>query len=355
MSPIEALAESKKERQVFLEKSWEPNILKYHPEANFLHSAAWYYTNERIGHQSGAFTADPGVGHDDVFVLYIVKNAKRGRYMEVPGGPVLDWQNPTAVQIALDTLKTMAKANKCGFVRIRPQLENTKDNLRLLKSLGLSPSPMHLHAEHTVMIDLTQSESELLAAMRRQTRYEVRRAEKLGLKVTSTSADSEDFPTLLDEFYICQRQTAARQHFLSPSKKELAAECSAFGQNATLYRVDTPEGQPVAFGLILKWGEEADYFEAASTSLNRKLPGAYALLWAAMKDLKREGYRRFNLWGIAPKGQPSHRYAGVTTFKTGFGGKIVNYVPAHDLVISKIRYFPDYFIETARRHHRHLG
>lgn len=336
-------------------KEWGENVERYHQEANFLQSPLWYYTNQKIGHEVKVFSINTGTQNDENYAFYIIKNAKRGRYMEVPGGPLIDWSNTELVKAMFDALKRQAVAYKCGFIRVRPQLENTPENLKLLKQVGLKLSPMHLHAEHTVIIDLNQSESALLAAMRRQTRYEVRRAEKLGLKVTSISADHKGFQAYLDEFYDCQQQTAARQHFISPTKKELEAECSAFGKNATLYKVETAENQPVAYGLILKWGEEADYYEAASTDLNRKLPGAYALLWAAMKDLKREGFSRFNLWGIAPKGQKNHRYAGVTTFKTGFGGKIVNFAPAHDLIISKLRYIPDYFVETARRHHRHLG
>ena len=104
----------------------------------------------------------------------------------------------------------------------------------------------------------------------------------------------------------------------------------------------------------MKKYEEGDYYEAASTELNHKLPGAYALLWQAMKDLKADGYERFNLWGIAPPNQPNHRYAGVTTFKTGFGGEVVEYVPAHDLVLSKVRYLADFAFETLRKKRRHL-
>ena len=99
---------------------------------------------------------------------------------------------------------------------------------------------------------------------------------------------------------------------------------------------------------------EGDYYEAASTLLNRKLPGAYALLWQAMRGLKQEGYERFNLWGIAPANQPNHRYAGVTTFKTGFGGEIVEYVPAHDMIVSKIKYLKNLAVETVRKKKRHL-
>ena len=70
--------------------------------------------------------------------------------------------------------------------------------------------------------------------------------------------------------------------------------------------------------------------------------------------MKEKDLKRLNLWGIAPEGQPNHRYAGVTTFKTGFGGEIVEFVPAHDLIVNKIKYLPNLIVETARRKKRHL-
>ncbi len=48
---------------------------------------------------------------------------------------------------------------------------------------------MHLHAEHTVILDLSKSEDELLKDMRRQTRYEVRRSIKLGLEVSWSNTE----------------------------------------------------------------------------------------------------------------------------------------------------------------------
>ena len=158
----------------------------------------------------------------------------------------------------------------------------------------------------------------------------------------------------LKEFHAVQMETARRQNFVPPSLDVLMAEREAFGDNIQIYVAKTAEGEPVAYGLIIGDGREAEYYEAASTDLNRKLPGAYALLWQAMRDLKKAGYERFNLWGIAPAGQPNHRYAGVTTFKTGFGGEIMEYVPAHDIVISKMGYLKDYVVEAARKKRRHL-
>ena len=324
------------------ETNWAEVVKKF-PEANFLQSPEYGQMNEIL--KCKVYTEDfEGKAH----ALMIIRDAKRGRYLEIPGGPLVDFSDKKTVEKVFAKIKEIAEKEKCVFVRIRPQLIRTSENMAILEELGLKKSPMHLAAEHTVMIDLTHSEEDLLANMRRQTRYEVRRAGKLGIEVSKDSSDA-----IFEEFHKVQAETAKRQNFVPPSLKVLLAEKEAFGDDITIYKACF-EGRPVAYGLIIKSGVEADYYEAASTELNRKLPGAYAILWQAMKDLKAEGYERFNLWGIAPAGQPNHRYAGVTTFKTGFGGEVVEFVPAHDLVISKMRYAADFAFETMRKKKRRL-
>ncbi|MBQ3452654.1 peptidoglycan bridge formation glycyltransferase FemA/FemB family protein [Candidatus Saccharibacteria bacterium] len=327
-------------------EEWQ-KVVKKHPEANFLQSPTYGKMHTIIGEKVILEDFDGGG-----WALMIIHDAKRGRYMEIPCGPLLDWGDLKQTKKIFGLIRDIAKKEHCVFVRVRPQLPATSDNLQLLASLDLKKAPMHLAAEHTVMIDLTKTEEELLAAMRRQTRYEVRRADKLGIRVSRD--DSKD---CFREFHSIQVETAKRQGFVPPSLNTLFAEREAFLGSAWIYKATTDiDGvqKPMAYGLIIGDGLEADYYEAASTDLNRKLPGAYALLWQAMRDLKKAGYQRFNLWGIAPAGQPNHRYAGVTTFKTGFGGEVVEYVPAHDMVISRMRYLKDLVVEKARKKRRHL-
>ena len=315
-----------------------------YPEANFLQSPEWGKMNELVGHKIVIEATD-----ERTWCLAIRKDAKRGRYLEIPGGPLVDLKNEEEVRLIFNKIKVIAKQEKCVFVRLRPQLEKTIKNMRLMQELGAEPAPMHLHAEHTVIVDLTKKEEKLLANMRRQTRYEVRRAGKLGLKVNWS-----DNEKLYQEFHQVQLETAARQHFVPPDLKTLLAEREAFGKNARLYYVEDAEGHRIAYGLILISGDEAEYFEAASTELNRKLPGSYALQWQVMRDLKEQGVKKYNLWGIAPPGEKNHRYSGVTTFKTGFGGEVVEFIPAHDIVISRGKYMLDLLVETLRKKRRHL-
>ena len=332
-------------------------LVKKFPEANFLQSPAYGQMNEILGEKVIVEDFDGRAR-----ALMIVRDAKRGRYLEIPCGPLLDWNDAKLVGEVFAKIREVAKAEKCVFVRIRPQLYANDENLKLLAGLGLVKSPMHLAAEHTVMIDLKKSEEEIMAGMRRQTRYEVRRADKYGITVDFNNSEE-----LFQEFHQIQLETAKRQDFVPPSLKVLLAEREAFSDKIWIYVARTGEskearekfpecepGEPIAYGLIIGDEKEVDYYEAASTELNRKLPGAYALLWRVMRDMKKQGYERFNLWGIAPAGHPEHRYAGVTTFKTGFGGEVVEFVPAHDLVISRMGYLKDLVVEKARKKRRHL-
>ena len=128
---------------------------------------------------------------------------------------------------------------------------------------------------------------------------------------------------------------------------------TAFGDKARIYRAEK-DGVLLNLALVLFFGEEADYFEAASTPDSRQYPGAYAVQWQAIRDARDMGKTRYNFWGIAASDDPAHRYAGVTTFKRGFGGQDVSYVPAYDLVIDNLRYSKNWLIETMRKKRRKL-
>ncbi len=336
---------------------WE-KILKTHKEGNFLQSETWAKVNEIIGNDFTMSVVE-GTGLNSM----IIKNAKRGRYIEIAGGPLIDWHDQKQIDACIKDIKEYGKYKKCVFARIRPQLKNTEENRKILKDAGFKIAPMHLAAEHTVILDLTKSEDELLADMRRQTRYEVKRAKKLGIVVKKDNSEK-----IFKEFHKVQAETAKRQNFFPPDLKTLLAERKGFlefndeiqiyvaktGKNTEFKDKKYKEGLPIAYGLVFSHGIEAEYFEAASTDLNRELPGAYALQWEIIKDLKKQGIKRYNLWGIAPPNSPNHRYAGVTTFKKGFGGEVVEFIPAHDLILNKPKYLPNLIIENIRKKRRHL-
>jgi len=334
-----------KNRKPLSAKEWAEQVRTYEL-SNFLQSPRWQKYNEILGRRVILRQFEK-----NIIVLMVIKDAKRGRFLEIPNGPLIDWQNPAIISQVFSEIYKIAKQNKCAFIRFRPALADSCQNRTVLKHLGSIKASFHLGAEHTVMIDLSKTEDELLSSFRRQTRYEVRRADKLKITVE----DCSNNPNILEEFHQIQLDTARRQNFIPPSKKELEALKQSFGDDLKIYVAFDESHQPIAYGLILIDGIEAEYYEAASTPLNRKLPGAYALQWKIMRDLKKLGIKRYNLWGIAPVGQTHHRYAGVTTFKTGFSNRRFTYIHAQDIPIKKIHYQVNRIIESLRKRHRHLN
>jgi lipid II:glycine glycyltransferase (peptidoglycan interpeptide bridge formation enzyme) len=321
------------------EKAAWHKVLAEHEEANFLQTPEWAEVYEMTGDRPVLYMTEAGIA------LCIIKDARRGRYMEIPGGPLIDWGQMAKFFAGL---KKLAAAEGCVFIRMRPQLLDTAENRKKLGEVGAKMAPMHLHAQNTVMIDLGKSEEALLAAMRRQTRYEVRRAEKMGVRVKEGASEE-----MITRFCEMQAATARRQGFVPPEEAFIRAEFKAFRDKIKLYRAEYV-GEIVAMAIVIMAGEEADYVEAASAERAREVPAAYALQWRIIRDMKKMGMGRYNMFGVAPAGMKHHRYAGVATFKTGFGGERVDYMPAMDIIVRRFKYWPSFILETVRRKRRHL-
>jgi lipid II:glycine glycyltransferase (peptidoglycan interpeptide bridge formation enzyme) len=107
---------------------------------------------------------------------------------------------------------------------------------------------------------------------------------------------------------------------------------------AKLY-VGEVEGQPVGMAMVYDWGGTRYYAHAgAHQELNRKHKVSVSLLWRTILDAKADNLKVFDMWGVAPEGDSNHRLAGVSEFKAGFGGQIVNYLGAWDIPLKPLKY-----------------
>ena len=326
---------------------WEKFLLNS-DQVNFLQSFAWGETHQSLKHpvlRFGIYSKDKLIG----LIQLIKVAAKRGTYWECPGGPVLDFKNERLLEQAINFLKELAKKEKVLWLRIRPNVPESLETKAALKRLGFVKAPMHLHAENTLIIDLNQSLDKLLANMRKNTRYAVRQAEKLGVKVVT-----ENNLKAVEELYRLQLKTAKRHHFVPFSLPYLKAQFEAFSKDNQIQIFKAVyQGRVLALAMIIFYGPEAVYHYSGSSEESRRIPGSYLLQWVVIQAAKLRGSKRYNLWGIDPHFNPKHRFAGVTLFKTGFGGTALNYMPAHDLPFS-FYYWPNYLFETLRRKLRRL-
>lgn len=330
------------------EKDWE-GFLASHPETNFLQSWYWGEFHKAYGnkiYRTGFYKDKKLVG----VMLSVVEDAKRGRYLTVPGGPIFDWGDPGLIKSFIVEIKRIAKADNCVFVRVRPQLESNEFSKTIFAKNGFVSAPIHLHAELTSQLDVAKPEEELLANMRKATRYEIRKALSQGIKITTT-----DNPVAIKKFYDLQILTSKRQGFVPFSYKFLSEQFKVFAKakKALLYSAEFGN-KLLAQAFIIFYGQEAVYHYGASTEDGRKYPGAYLIQWEAIREAKKRGMKRYNLWGVAPEDQKDHRFYGLSIFKRGFGGADLEYLHARDLVINSPRYLINLAIENVRKCVRHI-
>ena len=330
-------------RDITEKKQWD-DFVTYHQEANFLHS--WQWGEFHISR--GKTVVRRGVFDDSELIgVYegVVETARRGTHMAVAGGPIVDWSNDEAVQLMRDDMKEQGKKLGCVFIRVRPQLEKTNENLKLFANLGFKKAPYYLSVEHAGILDLNKTEEELLKGMRQRLRRALRKAEKNNITVeTSTNPDD------IAEFYQIQLQTARRHDFTSFSEDFLKKQFAAFAaDNSAVLYTARHDGEILAQNFMIMYGNEASYHYGVSTELGTKLSGAPLLHMQAMRDARERGIKRYSFWGIVDEDDTKHRFYGVSVFKRGFGVDELKYVPTHDLILKPLPYLLDWTVETIRR------
>ncbi|MFZ1721255.1 MAG: peptidoglycan bridge formation glycyltransferase FemA/FemB family protein [Microgenomates group bacterium] len=342
---------------------WESHLDSF-PEANFLQSWNWGDFQERMGKKVFRMVIfDNKVGDSmtenlDIqlkqpiiaMMQIILEPARRGSYLAIPGGPLLNWQNGENLQIALAELKRLAQAHNCWFIRIRPQEIYTETSAQHLQSNGCILAPMHLTADLTLQLDLTKDEDSLLSEMRKNTRGSIKKAFRDGV-TTTVSTDINDLIT----FCKLQKELADAHGFIPFSDAFLKTQFEVFLSENQVALVHAWHGNELlATSFILFYRGEAVYHYGVSSAANREYPGSVASQWRAIQEAKMRGCITYNFWGIAPKDELEHRFAGVSLFKRGFGGEEVSYIPAHDLPVSKM-YWITYYFEKFRAKIRKLS
>jgi lipid II:glycine glycyltransferase (peptidoglycan interpeptide bridge formation enzyme) len=292
----------------------------------------------------------------------IVVPARRGRHLTVSYGPVLrDTGYPPSPRLRSasgirDTgiekeLAKIAKENHCSFIRMSPFLPSDQPLDR-----GGKPSPLHLLAEHIWYISLVEhdpwqnskfhipnsqsiSKENILTNMRKNHRNLIRRAEKEGVTIERSSDPVRDLPLFLE----LHEETRKRHGFTPYTNKFFETQVRLFSrQNACTLYLAKYNHEVTASSIHMHLFGETSYHHGASTQKYQKIPASYLLQWTAIQDALKRGDHVYNFWGIAPANIQKHPFAGVTTFKKGFGGKLLELQHCTDIPIR-----PQYYLTRA--------
>lgn len=262
-------------------------------------------------------------------------------------GPLLDYKNKEKSQkqiIALTThIKTLVKNEKALFLRIDPPIldqESQELNFKNFKEIKHGFQP-----QHTLVLDLTQSEETLLEQMKPKGRYNIRLAEKKGVKVEKMGSEN------IEVFYKLLKETTDRDGFSGHNINYYKAMLSALtkNKNAALY-IATFNDKPISAIIATFFADTAIYYYGASSNEHRNLMAPYLLQWQVIKEAKSQGYKQYDFLGISPQNQPKHAWAGVTEFKLKFGGERIDYAQPRETALRPFLYFLYKIYKKLRSH-----
>lgn len=343
-------------REITNEHTWS-SLFNQAGSPSFHHAWEWGEFQQDLGYdiiRLGLYK------HEELLAVALVIKirARRGNFLFVPHGPVAPEQDPHKLhrifEFFVTHLKAIANEEKFSFIRIAPILPSTDENKLIFTKMGFRQAPIYMHAETMWALDITKSEDELLADMRKTTRYLIRKAIKEGVTI-----EKRDDEKVIDDFWEIYKETFTRENFTPFSKKFIAKEHKAFQKNDLTYclfgrgpkngKFDGHDKLARASALILCTQSTAFYHQGAS--VHSKLPIPYLLQWESILEAKRRGCKFYNFYGIMKPGRTPKAWAGLTLFKQGFGGFELDYVPTQDLVISP-RYYLSYIYERILRFKR---
>lgn len=329
-------------------EEWDGFVSKL-PEANFLQSWDFYEFHLSRGKKVARRLVVDG---EKIIGAYagVVETARRGTYLAIAGGPLIDFRDKKVVKAVFDDIREIGVKNNCVFVRVRPQLPLSEKSLRLMSDLGLKKAPMYLSVEYAGILDLRKSEAEILAGASQGFRRKLRKAEKLDLEIYAS-----DDELAISDFCRLEKKHAERQKYVAFSSDFLTKQFEAFKKNhEVLIYTAKKDGEILAQNFMIFYGPEASYHYGVSSELGTKYSAAPLLHLKAMEEARKRGCVRYNLWGIVGTEEKSHRFYGVSEFKRSFGCEELKYTPAHDLILKPGKYHLTKMVESVRKKIRHV-
>ncbi len=270
------------------------------------------------------------------------------RVMYLPRGPLLDWRDKNLVTEILDDLKAEAREKRAVWLKIDPEAvigfgpggmpaaDDDRSSPWLPEMLRQSQwvySSSQVQFKNSVWIDLRKPLDELFAALKQKTRYNIRLAEKRGVKVREgTAADFE-------QLYQLYAVTSQRDGFLIRPREYYLQ----LWENYHAAELLTPliaefDGQLIAGLMLFHQFQRSWYLHGMSGIAYREHMPNHLLQWEAIKRAQSLGCLRYDMWGAPDTFDDTDRMWGVYKFKEGFSGEVVRAIGAWDYAPSPTLY-----------------
>lgn len=230
----------------------------------------------------------------------------------VPRGPV--WRAGKK-SVVLDELSSYAKTHLPGVsLTIEPDSEEP------ITSKGWRRSENTILIPRTLILDLRQTDEELLADMAKKTRQYIRKSAKEGIEIRRVTTRA-DIQSCLDIYH----QTAQRASFALHDDDYYFDLHEQLGSQSLVFAAFS-QGEMVSFLWLASSNATAFELYGGMNNVGQQIRANYALKWFAIGETRNLGVVRYDLNGLLND--------GVSTFKQGFAHHETLLVGTYDYVLS---------------------
>jgi len=302
-------------------------------QTEFLQSENWLTFQEATGKDVARFSSERFSANGIIHKLPLV-----GRYLYVPRGPIGEISN---FQFPISKLIAEAKKRKMKWIRIEPQTDEDLNSIKKAAGKKIVKAPHDIQPQEMFVVDITQPEEELLAAMKPKTRYNIRLASKRGVKVFA-SRERKYRAAFLD----LVTKTADRKGIVPHPRAYYEKLLAVLPQETGRLFVAEYEGRILTANLLIIFGASAIYLHGGSNDTHRDVMAPYLLQWEQIKFAKAQGCAHYDFGGVRTQVanrvlQITNPWVGITRFKMGFSPLTVPTIfpGAYDIILNPQAYF----------------
>jgi lipid II:glycine glycyltransferase (peptidoglycan interpeptide bridge formation enzyme) len=257
-----------------------------------------------------------------------------GRLAFCPKGPWLPWDDEEAVRAFFEDAKGVARERNIHTLKVEPEVEEADERTKaLLGEIGFEKFRWDLNHKTAYFVDLNPTEDEILANMKRGTRYNARLAARKDVQVVEDNSLEAQ-----EEFWEMFEVTAKRNGFwYRPREYQFQVWKAMFGAERAQLFFAEHEGERLAGAMAYVFGGKCWYFQSATTNEKRNLKPTHLLQREMMLWAKRNGATRYDMMAVpGPEDleNEDHPLHGVYEFKKGFGGEVKDFVGCLDLPVN---------------------
>ncbi len=238
-------------------------------------------------------------------------------------------------KLDIEIIRQIGLKNNAVFIKLEPNVLKTDKLVNKLKSWGLKEGKT-LFTPTSFWIDLAKTEDELLKSFSSKTRYNIRLAQKHGVKIEIDNSDQA-----FDKHLELTDETNKRQGFYSHTHKYHRLMWKHLKGKVANILVAKYSNEIISTWVLFNSDKFLYYPYGASTDKYKEVMANNLMMWGAIRFGKNKNLKTFDLWG-------REEGKGFTRFKEGYNPEVVEFVGSWDLIINKPLYYLYRFAEKIR-------